>query len=321
MKQYILKSLMALVVLITLSVTIVAQHKNKDPFTIIAFGDMPYNLPQDYARFENVIKTVNELHQSFNVFVGDFKSSSTPCSEENYQKMFDYFQQFEKPLIYTPGDNEWTDCGGKKAGSYDPEERLEVIRKMFFNKNEPFGKTKLPFIAQSQQPKFVKYVENKRWNYHGIAFATIHIVGSNNFFLPDSKNGNKEFYERDEANIAWLKETFADAKKNHSLGIILFIHADMFTADKGDSGFKHIVNELKRLTIDFGKQVLLVNGDSHMYIVHKPFLKLSESETAIPNLTRLQVPGEGEMHAVKININPTNPKLFQIEQLIIEANK
>ena len=32
------------------------------------------------------------------------------------------------PLVYTPGDNEWTDCHRANNGAYDPLERLGVVR-------------------------------------------------------------------------------------------------------------------------------------------------------------------------------------------------
>ena len=34
------------------------------------------------------------------------------------------FDRFEMPLLYTPGDNEWTDCHRPAAGAYNPLERL-----------------------------------------------------------------------------------------------------------------------------------------------------------------------------------------------------
>jgi len=137
-----------------------AQTSLAENFSIIAFGDMPYVLPGDFARFENLIRQVNGEKQAFNVHVGDIKSSSTPCTEEYYLKILHYFDEFERPLIYTPGDNEWTDCNKEKAGSYDPEERLDVIRKMFFKDKTSFGKNKITTREQSESAGYAKFVEN-----------------------------------------------------------------------------------------------------------------------------------------------------------------
>ncbi len=36
------------------------------------------------------------------------------------------------PLVYVPGDNEWTDCGRARACGYDPRERLAWLRRRAF---------------------------------------------------------------------------------------------------------------------------------------------------------------------------------------------
>jgi hypothetical protein len=41
---------------------------------------------------------------------------------------------------------------------------------------------------------------------------------------------------------------------------------------------------------------------------------------SILNFTRLQVPGENNMHAVKVTINPATAAIFQIEELIVPGN-
>jgi hypothetical protein len=301
------------------SIAVTAQNKKTEPFSIIAFGDMPYFLPEDFKRFENLIQEVNNQTQAFNVHVGDIKSSKTLCTEEYYHKIYNYFGQFNKPLIYTPGDNEWTDCDGKAAGAYDPEERLDVLRKIFFKSNASFGKEKIDLTSQSENSAYSKFVENKRWDFNGVSFGTVHLVGTNNFFVPDSKNFNHEFYERDAANINWLNVIFDQAKKNNSAGVILFTQADMFSPTKPSSGFTHILRELKKLTIDFKKPVVLVHGDSHKFLIDKPFIDESSHRT-ISNFTRIQVFGEYDIHAVKIVINPTDSGLFHIEQLLVPDN-
>jgi Calcineurin-like phosphoesterase len=300
-----------------------AQSARSETFSFIAFGDMPYTLPSDYARFENLIKAVNEQTQAFTINVGDIKSSSTPCTEEAYNKILDYFQEFTKPLIYVPGDNEWTDCAKKEAGSYDAEERLTVIRKLFFKEKKTFGKEKLQLVSQSQQKPFSKFVENNQWSYGNVAFATIHLVGTNNNFIPTSTNGNKEFYEREVANISWLEEVFQKAKSDKRIAIVLGIHADMYNPEKeakGASGFTKFKDRLKELVMDFNKPVLLVNGDSHVFLVDKPMYENEKLEKALDNFTRVQVHGENNIHAVKITINPSSISLFQIEELRVPGN-
>jgi len=295
------------------------------PFDFVVLGDMPYFLPADYGRFEALIGAVNRHRPRFSVHVGDIKSGSTPCTEEAYRKIFAEFQLFEQPLIYTPGDNEWTDCGRPLAGRYDPEERLAVVRKMFFPDHNSFGKTKLPLTSQALNPTFAAYVENNRWTTGNVAFATVHLVGSNNDFVPnDSKGQNREFYDRQRANLAWLEEVFAEAAAQHRLGVVLFTQADMFSPDKNAhdaDGFTEILAALSRHAVAFGQPVLLVNGDSHRLLVDKPLPNPTAPRQVLQNFTRLQVPGEADVMAVRVTVDPTQPALFQFQELGAAASQ
>ena len=288
-----------------------AQSKK---FEFIAFGDMPYRLPNDYERFENIITQINNQKSVFSVHVGDFKSGSSLCSTEYFEKMHAYFETINPPFIYTPGDNEWTDCNRKAAGEYDPNERLALLRKIFFGSDKSFGKKKINLVSQAKSTGFETFVENNLWSYQGLQFATIHLVGSNNNFK--ESGDNQEFIEREKANLAWLDQVFAAAKDKK--GLMLFTQADMFYKDlKPSKGFEKVVNKLSELTQQYGKQVFLVNGDSHRFITDKPILTNNQKATLM-NFTRIQVFGDAEMAAIKITYDPKSTSLFQVEQLLID---
>lgn len=287
-----------------------AQSKK---FEFIAFGDMPYRLPDDYERFENLITQINHEKTAFSVHVGDFKSGSTPCSDEYFTKIHDYFETFKKPLIYTPGDNEWTDCNRKAAGEYDPLERLTLLRKMFFNENQSFGHKKMPLKSQAENTEFARYVENVAWEYGGIQFGTVHLVGTNNN-LKESGD-NSEFIEREKANLAWLEDLYAKAADKK--GLVMFTQADMFYMGNGSSGFQKIREKLSELSIQYGKPVLWVNGDSHRFIVDKPLFNPDKRSTIL-NFTRLQVFGDADMASVKVMVDPKLKELFSFRQLLMD---
>lgn len=268
---------------------------------------MPYNIPNDYAKFERLIEKVNQDSSKFSVHVGDFKSGSTFCSDQNFKKIYDYFQTFKNPLIYTPGDNEWTDCHRPQCGAYNPIERLTYLRKLFFADSYSFGKKKILLKSQAEQVAFGNYVENKSWKQNGILFATIHLVGSNNNFL---KTGdNSEFLAREQANLAWLDDLFEQAKT--AKGLVIFTQADMFHAGKGMEGFDKIVSKLTVLSQSYKNQILWVNGDSHKMIIDKPLVNPNTKKTIL-NFTRLQVFGENDLQALRVAINPNSSDLFQI---------
>jgi hypothetical protein len=286
-----------------------AQNKK---FEFIAFGDMPYRIPNDYPRFENLIKQINSEKPAFSVHVGDFKSGSTPCSDEYFKIIYDYFGTFTNPLIYTPGDNEWTDCNRKAAGEYNPLERLAFLRKMFFSSRESFGHKKIDLNSQAENAEFSNYVENVAWEYGGVQFATVHLVGTNNNFK--ESGDNTEFIERENANLAWLEEIYVKAADKK--GLVMFTQADMFYMGTGSSGFEKIRLKLAELSKKYAKPVLLVNGDSHRFIVDKPLLN-EDKRSTILNFTRLQVFGDADMASVKIIVDPNLKELFTYQELLM----
>ena len=51
------------------------------------------------------------------------------------QAVYYKFQQFDSPVVYTPGDNEWADCHkSKQLSAGDPLKELASVRSLFFAK-------------------------------------------------------------------------------------------------------------------------------------------------------------------------------------------
>lgn len=283
------------------------------PFMFTALGDMPYTLPDDYPKFERLIGAINNTPTAFSVHVGDIKSGSTPCSDENFQKIADYFKTFKAPLIYTPGDNEWTDCHREQAGKFDPLERLAKVRQMFFPAARSQGATPMAVERQSDQ-----IPENQRWTMEGVVFATLHIVGSNNGFERTPASA-AEFFGRDAADVAWIKDTFAKAA--NAPAIVFAFQADMSfnaAAYASGSGFVNVLNALADGAEAFKKPVLLIHGDSHVLVIDNP---LSKAGKVLTNVTRLMVMGESQVHAVQVMVDPADPAVFAFKPLIVPANR
>ncbi len=140
-------------------------------FTFVAIGDMPYDVPRDYARFENLIAEINKVKLAFTVHVGDIVGG-LPCRDEFLYNMFELFGEFDGPLIYTPGYNKWTDRNQLyHSAPTNPFERRAKVREIFFRGPYSLGKSKLELIRQSGDPKFREFVENARWERGGVMFA------------------------------------------------------------------------------------------------------------------------------------------------------
>lgn len=307
---------------LTASTAVANPHCTPDKFTFAVIGDAPYGQDQ-FEKFPDWVKQINADKDIETVFhVGDTKSGGDKCSNEWNEAVLDYFNDFRKPLIYTPGDNEWTDCHRESNGSYNPLERLDAIRSTYFPvAGKTLGKKKMRVHAQRHYP------ENVWFQRDNVTFVTAHVVGSNNGALPWKGLGNTEqtaeqraeHKARMAAAVRWLDQTFLHA---HSLGnraVVLNIHADMFYRNKEGidspsakyaSEFKPFVQALARNAAKFNKPVYLVNGDTHKYLSEKP---LSEGRAwldfydvpATPNLTRIMVDGsKNATNYLKVSVTP-----------------
>lgn len=310
--------LISLLILCSLSQGAIAES-----FKFVAYGDMPYSVPDDYVRYERLIKKINQIKPSFSIFVGDTKSGSTPCTDEYNVIVKNYFNQFEAPLIYSVGDNEWTDCHRPKAGSYDPLERLDKIRSFFFATDKSFGKETLTLHRQADlMPDFKLYVENSYWIKNGFLFVSLHIPGSNNNFGRNDES-TLEYRKRNAANLAWIDYTFNLASKQNLAGIIFAFQADMFYSPSqstdASSGFRDALNSFTVHSELFEKPVLLINGDSHRLKIDQP-LTSRNKKFVLENVIRLQVMGEDEVQAVEVNVDPISEQPFSFKPLILKAN-
>ena len=267
-------------------------------FTFAAIGDVPYGPHEEFAA---LVDKINTQSLAFTIHVGDIKSGSTVCSDETFTSVRQLFDRFDRALIYTPGDNEWTDCHRVNNGRYDPLERLEKIRQLFFASNESLGKQRLPLQTQSSQKSFTPFVENRRWSQGKVRFASLHLVGSNNNLQPGLPSSS-EFAAREHANIAWLKETFAEAKANRDSAVVLAMQADTFFGEpRKGSGFVRWNAALAEEVAAWGKPVLLIQGDTHQYLIDNP-LKDAGGKP-LRQLVRVVVPGEREADAVLIDVD------------------
>jgi hypothetical protein len=307
------------------SLALAALPAAAQPFHFVALGDMPYTLPGDYAKFDRLIAAINATQPAFSVHVGDIKSGSTPCSDEIFQKVLDQFATFAQPLLYTPGDNEWTDCHRRNNGAMDPLERLARLRAMFFaDPTASLGRTKLTVESQSRSmaDRFAKFVENQRWAHNGVMFATVHVVGSNNNFEPRS-GAAEEYLGRNAANIAWIDDTFARARAAGSKAVVLSWQAQTLdvTTPYGvmplASGFVDTVEAVARGAKDFPGPVLVIHGDEHEFQIG--VLKDSKLKP-IPNVVRLEVFGATHVQAVKVLVDPDSPGVFGFVPLMVREN-
>lgn len=300
-------------------------------FTFALMGDLGY-VPSEQAWTDNVFADIaRDTALSFLAHDGDLSSPPYACTDEMLQRRLDQFNSMPFPVIYTPGDNEWTDCHdaqGVKDGQ--PLQRLTKVREIFFRSEESLGRRKLPMVRQSQTTEYSKYRENARWDLGGVTFATLHVVGSNNGYgrTPET---DAEFAERNKANMVWLQQAFAHAKTVSSRAIMIIQQANMFhewAPFPGDpqknEGFVELRNVLEKEVASFQKPVILVNGDSHYFRIDNPYKKSGQGGQrplpSIENFLRVETFGSPNHHWVHVTVGPNDQNVFTFRPRIVSAN-
>ena len=321
-KSYPIAALILVLALAFASTAAFAEPKENSgsrEFEVGLIGDFPYDALQE-EQAANLFEELDSEKLAFITHDGDIKSGSSACTEDVYQREFRRFEASDNPLVYTPGDNEWTDCHrlpNPTPEEADPLNRLALLRSMFFSDGNSLGEKEIPLQRQSAE-----YPENARWSRDGVTFATLHLVGSNNnrpTTLPDGTTiGNKtEYRARNAANIAWMRKTFDAAKAKDSPGVMLVMQANIFEEDTATpSGFADFKAALEEEVTAFDGPVVLVHGDSHTFRIDKPVI----SETRPPNFTRVETFGSPDVHWVRATVDPRDEGVFSFEPEIVEEN-
>jgi len=331
--------------ILALAVAVAAQAQDPAKFHFAVIGDMPYT-PASGDRqvypappYERLIKAVNDDRAKFTVHIGDIKGGATRCEDEVYVKNLEYFNSFQRPLIFTPGDNEWTDCHRDTNGIFDPMQRLEFLRATFYTDDKSLGKRKMELSRQSSFPGFSKFRENAIWKMGAVLFVALHQPGSNNNLgrltgeFPDLTN--TEYTERNRANMAWLDRAFELAAADSKIkGVAIFSQANPFerfletaTPPYASSGYADFIANLRGKVQSSGKQVVYFGGDTHYFRIDKPLTntfpsptQLTTAGTRLMNFTRVEVFAQNEVHYLLVKVDANDPDLFTFKPVLVPGN-
>ena len=280
--------------------SVVSANSSRDSEThgtlsIAVFGDSPYGTSDaDTAQFKATpafIQTINsDRDVSLVLHVGDIHSGKQTCTLEYDQSIYSMWTAFKFPLVYTPGDNEWTDCHKPKEGGKDPLANLGFVRSIFFATpgNAIAVDKALYSQAEAYDPDFPsdkEYVENVIWEQSNVVFVTLNVPGGSNndednwFGAARTQAQTDEVLKRTSADLRWLDAAFDLAATKHAKAVVIQLQADMWDLDGTALKDLHIANY--RQFIDsiamharvFNRPVLLLNGDSHGYRSDNPLVK------------------------------------------------
>ena len=331
------------------------------PQTLAVYGDAPYGVsPTDISQellTPAFIASINADPDVQTVLhVGDIHSGKQFCTQAYDQTVFDLWKRFEDPLVYTPGDNEWTDChkAAEGGGTYnattgkidyvtdasgspvdyakgDPVANLALVRSIFFPvPGVTLGAHKKLVLSQSTWARFfdpshpadAQFVENVIFVRDRTLFVTINLPGGSNndndvwYGAPAQSPAQvREIADRTGADLRWLDLAFAIAKLDGRItSIVIGAQADMWDPEKGaphQAAYEPFVQSLASHTLAFGKPVLMLNGDSHVYQSGNPLSPLDPNASIhpgydVPNFHRVVVHGSTlPLEWLKLKIDPS----------------
>ena len=288
-------------------------------FAFGVYGDGPYYFMEN-GRHRRLLADAESAGLDWLIHVGDILW--VPCTDDALSDRRALLDALELPVIYTPGDNEWTDCHEQGSGGHDPLDRLDAIRRVFFDDPATsLGGRPIPLSSQAASRGYPDFPENARWKRGGFAFATLHMVGSENGTRPfpgRSAAHDDEVRRRTAAAIAWLDETFANAEAGSASGVVLIAHANVSLETGGaDSPYEPFVTALERHVSRFPGPVLFIHGDSHEQRVDQP---LHDSLGAIhDNFTRLETFGSPDIGWVRVVVDTVAARFVEFEPRLMRG--
>jgi hypothetical protein len=338
------------------------EHENTDSnenrnnsYAIGLWGDLPYSDLQASTGVPNLIADMNAQNLAFTAYDGDLKAGNatadsvtpTDCSNALYTQALGYFNALRAPAVLTPGDNDWTDCDRPSNGPFNSLDRLDYERKIFFSTNFSLGQRRLAQEVQKEPLCLgvngaTACVENRRWTYGRVTYATLNIQGSCNN-LCDTAPDAKEYAARNAADIKWMQETFAEAKADGSVAVMFISQADpgwnkidgagapardpktLAETDDQPDGFQSFLIALREQVIAFRRPVAYVHGDSHYFRVDKPFQDAQGRR--IENFTRIETFGDNQANGLndvqwlKVMVDPQSREIFAYQPQIVPANR
>jgi hypothetical protein len=289
---------------------------SKDGFTFAVMGDTPYN-DREEAPFLATIERMNAQPLAFVVHVGDIKAgSNSVCSDALFEKRKEQFNLSAHPFIYTPGDNDWSDCRRPSNGGMNPLERLAKLRHVFFAEGRSLGRERIETATQdgcvergAAACACGAHPENRMWTYKAVRFVTLNFPGPDN----DVGHGaatDEEARCRTLANRQWLERAVGESEDPATRGLVVATQANPWVG----KAFAPFLREMAAAAQRLRKPILFVHGDTHLYRFDTPFADAYGAPLANP--ARLETYGSPFVGWEKVTVDPGDPKLFSVEPML-----
>lgn len=267
-------------------------------FFVVA--DNPYSADEVDA-LDDLLWEAESLRPDFLAHLGDIKSGISLCAQSYYQRIAAVFAGRTRPLVYSPGDNEWADCARWPSGGHEPRNRLHLLRELFFRDPVTLRLDMLEpvWVDESHYPEIFVFTLGQ------VLFVNLHVVGSDD-------NGTEP--DEQAARFAINRKTLALARdlgwERGVRAAVVFYHANIRLEPEIPSGvYAPLVRELQSFVEGFVCPVLMIHGDWHAQQLDHPWE--FATSPARSNMLRLQVPGTPDMTGVMVTVEPGADEVFR----------
>jgi len=252
--------------------------------SFVAIGDMPYK-KQEVAMLTapngEIVKAIKQLNPDVLVHFGDIKSGGTSCTDDLLiSRREQLFNLLPFKAVFTPGDNDWTDCDRRMLFSrFNELERLDFLRTHYFSGDG--DKLTRDIANLTRQPQLI---ENATWTINDLVFGTLNVPGTNNGRVEISFEVSKVLDEadrRDTLNEEWVNQLFEQAR--NADGLVITFQGDIYqpshkkypvvcTKDNRQKcdGYMRIRQHIEQKSAQLSKPVLIIHGDTSAYCFHQP---------------------------------------------------
>ena len=250
--------------------------------SLVILGDTPYS-DKEKTMLQGpdgvLYQLVNQAKPTVVMHLGDMKSGGESCTDELLKKHKALINQvYPGKIIYTPGDNEWTDCDRDTlTHRFNELERLDFLTTLMYQTPPLLERNLTAIKTQPAQ------IENKLWINDRLAVGTLHIVGTSNGRNHIDKSNValalKKVDKRDELNFAWLSNIESKAEDYDAL--IIGFQADIYQKEVLESGicdrttlkkcdaFIQYRKAFEDLAKRINKPVLISHGDTADFCFEK----------------------------------------------------
>ena len=261
------------------------------------FGDV-YMTPEHQGYLKGMLADMAAKGSDLAISTGGLKPADQNCQDKHLLAAYPIFAAAPLPTFYVPGDAEWILCGKSGNGNFTPEERLNLLRKTFYQSDRSLGQPSLPLLRQAEYP------EHMRWQSGPAIFITL---SSPDDIIVNRKNATavESVESRTNAVAAWIKDAFEEARKQeiHMLVMVMPQEVNFDTTENTANGSKPLlINLIRSETIAFQGQVLMVHGGNGVHRIDHPLSNPDNPELPLQNFTRVETYGALQQGWVQVKI-------------------